>query len=1361
MAKLNQRSALVLILVFSLGFAGAAQSVSWVSFQGGMKEEPNVKVLSSNEFSTLLQIEINGMFVEEIEEKGIIYHRLRLSNLASTQEIGSPELPVIGELVQIPDRSNVKITVVESETILLDGYRVYPFQQPVTDKDPLPGFFINEDVYSNNSIYPAEQAVLGDIGIMRDIRIVPARITPIRFNPVEEQLEVATRLIVELEYYGTSDQAVRTTPRRPISPRWSDMYKSLVINYDEFGEELDEGTDEFQVKYLFICTDEGPAAIINELAQFRNAQGYGVEVKLMEPAFDSDTEFRDYIHDLYVSDGLEYVMLVGDYCTVTGNTEMPMHYWVDSWSDSWYSMIDPWPNNGNDYYADISIGRMVYDDLTELQHQVDKTMGYLLNPSTEDNWAENCLLVAHEEEYPLKYTLCSEEIRTYAYSLQTPIFEQGYGGAGYTNDDVIDYLNSTGNGILNYRGHGSQTAWWHWGDTGDFNATHINQLTNEDKLFVHFDVCCDNMDFPGTNGNCFAESFMKADYGCVAIHSAIIPSYTIPNHDYDKEFFKAIFDEGIRNIGYASNFANVTVYNDHGWLGESNIRTYLWLGDSSIDPWTYTPQDLVVTHLPVVNIGATSLEVSVSMGDPVEGAMVCTQNAEVYSVGYTDVTGSVVIDLGNPLVQPGDLGLTVTCTNGLPYQVNIPVIPAAGPYVVADVCTVVDAAGWYPNGEMNYDETVALTLTMDNVGIEDAENVDVTISCADELMTIIDDTENYGTIVVDGSVTIDEGFAVMCDGSVDDGHVFLYTVSATDGVITWESYFAIQAYAPDVEFDQVTFTDIGGNNNNWLDPGETASMTVHVINNGGAGGFDISGLVSTTDPYITVTLAEADYGAILSGAPGEATFNVSADINTPQEHPATLHLDLSGLHGYTGGFDFEVLVGNILYDPTGPDNYGYVAYDPFDAPELPQFDWVEICADSGGPGTLIDFAVDDSCANLDLPFTFQYYGIDYDQFTIGTNGWIGMGTITTEDYSNSSIPNVDGPAPMIAPYWEDLSPQRPNSGGVWIWDDFDNHRCIIEYNHVEQYAPLDAFETFQVILYDPVYYPTTTGDGRILFQYKDMSAIATGVEGTVGIENSTETDGIQYLLDGTYETHGHSIQNGFAILFTTSQIMSNLTLDAEPLVDPIIIPSNGGNFSFDVDVVNNSNQVEIFDAWIELELPNGNPYEVMVVNNVTLGANSTLSRTMTQAVPGFAPSGIYAYKCIIGDHPNNIEAMDQFPFTKTGIGVASENDSWEVYGWDEEKDFAVLTPTSYFLEQNSPNPFNPITNISFGLPESGIVSLRVFNIMGREVAVLQDGRVEAGVHNVKFDASHLASGIYFYRLDTASFRAIKKMVLVK
>jgi hypothetical protein len=88
-------------------------------------------------------------------------------------------------------------------------------------------------------------------------------------------------------------------------------------------------------------------------------------------------------------------------------------------------------------------------------------------------------------------------------------------------------------------------------------------------------------------------------------------------------------------------------------------------------------------------------------------------------------------------------------------------------------------------------------------------------------------------------------------------------------------------------------------------------------------------------------------------------------------------------------------------------------------------------------------------------------------------------------------------------------------------------------------------------------------------------------------------------------------------------------------------------------------------------------------------------------------------------------------------------------------------PERYSLSQNYPNPFNPTTTINFALPKQGLVTLKVYNSLGKEVATLVDGFKNAGVYQANFNAVNLNSGVYFYSIQSEGFSEVKKMMLIK
>jgi len=117
--------------------------------------------------------------------------------------------------------------------------------------------------------------------------------------------------------------------------------------------------------------------------------------------------------------------------------------------------------------------------------------------------------------------------------------------------------------------------------------------------------------------------------------------------------------------------------------------------------------------------------------------------------------------------------------------------------------------------------------------------------------------------------------------------------------------------------------------------------------------------------------------------------------------------------------------------------------------------------------------------------------------------------------------------------------------------------------------------------------------------------------------------------------------------------------------------------------------------------------------------------------------------------------------------VTSGTSAWN---WAPNRRIVIVNPTGvknnqiakeFRLEQNYPNPFNPKTNISFEIPASAHVTVKVFDIIGNEVLTILDSKLESGKHEISWNAENYSSGIYFYKLVTEGFTATKKMILVK
>lgn len=143
------------------------------------------------------------------------------------------------------------------------------------------------------------------------------------------------------------------------------------------------------------------------------------------------------------------------------------------------------------------------------------------------------------------------------------------------------------------------------------------------------------------------------------------------------------------------------------------------------------------------------------------------------------------------------------------------------------------------------------------------------------------------------------------------------------------------------------------------------------------------------------------------------------------------------------------------------------------------------------------------------------------------------------------------------------------------------------------------------------------------------------------------------------------------------------------------------------------------------------------------------------------------YRINNGGHVWPGTGPDLPPFGITNRDINASSEIWNFFKRNPpptttSADFAEgKFPGSFQLQQNYPNPFNPSTNIEFSLPRSSFVSLKIYNLLGAEVATLLQAHKPAGGHTVNFDASALASGLYYYSLTAGDFRQTRKMLLLR
>ncbi len=1315
--------------------------------------------------------------------------------------VGYPLLPYAPvKLLLPPGEEAVTIYVETADPIVLgEGYRIshrlepYPLSMGPVNEPTQP----DEAVYSSDDPYPTELA--GDLQtqFMAGHGIAYAAMFPVSYRPVSG----------ELIYYPWLKVTVESQPsQRAQQAHWLNLKRTHAVQERLTGTVQNPEmssiygpqapTDPIGWDMLLITTNAF-APGYQDYVDYKNISGIMTVVETVEdiystyPGSDNQMKIRNCIIDYYQTHSISYVFICGDdehvpcrplYCSTSGYTD-------DLPGDLYYAGLDGnWNNDGDnqwgepgeeDYIGEVAVGRSCADTGPEINNFNNKNMMYQTDPVTSE--LERALMTGEDLGWPIWAWEYKEEIRlgssNWGYTtvgfpgnFQVATLYETPGNSWSAMTDLLPLLNQ-GPNMVNHLGHANYdyVMQFYTSQITDVNFT--NDGTNHNFFIGYSQGCmCGGFD---QSTDCIIEAFTTIGCGAVAFVGnsrygwGDLSTTNGPSQHFDRQFFDALFAEDITTLGWMNQDSK----EENIWLIPSD-NTIRWcyyelnlFGDPTLDVWTAEPGVFTPTYNSAVLLGSQTFQVSAL---PQDALVTISMENVVIGQGEANATGVATITFDQPLQQLGILDIYVTQHDMLPYFGTIQVIPPSGPYVIYSSSIIEDAVTGNGNGQLDYSEAVELTMTVENVGVANAIGVTLTLSSTDPIVTITDPSEYLGDINAGMSGTVYNGFALEIGPDVEDGYGIQFMLSATDGVDTWESYFVIVAHAPEVVYASHYIQDPTGNNNHNLDPGETADIEITMTNEGSCFVEEVTIDIATNDPYVTTVYMEVNIGLLQPGESATGTLVIIASPDCPQEYVARIFIDIEGTLGYNASDEFDIIVGDILYNPTGPDNYGYTAYDPFDAPEMPVYEWVEICADSGGPGELVNFTSDDQVLHYLLPFAFQYYGSTFDSLTVATNGWIAPGIVREEDYSNSGIPNADGPEAMIAPYWEDLSPQRTNSGKVWQWYDATEHRLIVEYNHVEQYAPTGAFETFQVILFDPAYYQTGTGDGRILFQYKQMSNSVQS-EGTIGIENPAENDGLQILFDGDYDQYVQHVQNGLAILFSTPSSTPQFNVDVT-YISGSPVPASGGYLELDLYLQNLETTSLNFDLWIAMEYEGGTP-STLALRNLTFPAGHIIDRPgMMWPIPSGYAAGNYMYWCRVGAEPIQVWAEDGFPFVKSGTYSGSEfmafvPDESLPYPFDvvagEGEDLLAAAPEEYSLGQNYPNPFNPLTTISFGLLEDVHVNLSVYNINGQVVATLVDGVRDASIHEVSFDASQLSSGIYFYRIEAGDFSAVRKMVLMK
>jgi len=1129
--------------------------------------------LSSNLEMTEIEFSLDEYVIEELSENGTNYQRISYFDAGEFLEIGKPDLPRFSKLVAIPNQGEIAVNILTFEEVIIQDINIYPRQRLQSESQPNDrSFVIDEEFYTNGEIFPGKIVELGESAIMRDFRIVNLTINPFQYDPIKKELTIIKNIELEITSSRNGGENIKTINSKK-SRFFEPLYESTIVNYNSI---ITRDEEYQQPSYLFIYPENASVLqTLDYLTDWKHQKGFEVVAASTSETGTELNQIKNYIQNAYDNwlNPPEFVCLVGD---AGGNFSIPTGHidpgQYNGEGDQYYTLLE-----GDDILADVLIGRLSFNDLFEFQTIVSKILNYEKNPymgNTE--WYDKALMLGDPTDSGPSCVdtkvFIKEMIDEHAPNI---ICEEVYSG-----NWVYQINNNLNSGVtyFNYRGFANMSGWDNY-DT--------ENLTNGYMLpFVAHPTCITG-DFEGTN-DCRSEAFLKAGSPTVpkgaiaAFGTATGYTHTCFNNCIDAGTFYGIFADRIYNAGGALNRGKINLYlnypgNPNNWVNRFSYWNSL-MGDPGMELWTGVPQELSVIYASQIALGSNYLEVTVhdNSGTPIENAWISALlgDDEIFTTAFTDEQGLVILPI--EANSEGTVDLTVTKHNFIPHLGSFEILQGETFVNVLEHEIDDDNSGTSSgnnDGNINPGEDIELRVNLQNYGTITANSVSATISSENEFITITDNTEDYGNIDAGSSSLSTDDFDISIHPDILGGTEIKIDILIEDNSGNeWNDIIYLNVEGAYLDVSSYTVFD---NDNNILDPGETAEISLFISNLGLVDANDVYGTISCSNSDIIIVDAEGYFGNIEAGeevSNNDNRFEITANTTIYPGTQIVFEIQLYNSDGYDNTLTFIFGVGEILVtDPLGPDEYGYYCLDDEDTGyyNAPEYQWIEIDPDHGGPGTVIqlyDQGNEGDTEDLELPINFRFYGNDYSDITVCSNGWISPGTTDNNSFMNWQIPGSLGPSPIIAPFWDDLI---IGNGNVCYYYNETLHCFIIEWSHLQnEYNGIE--ETFQAILYDADYYPTSLGDSVIKFQYQTVNnvdqgfyngfLVGHGLYATVGIEDPTGTIGLEYTFNNEYPTASKVLENEMAILFTGPPVFAE-----EPYLVLGTIEISGGNGNGNVD----------------------------------------------------------------------------------------------------------------------------------------------------------------------------------------------------
>lgn len=673
-------------LTLLLSLVASIANAQWISLEKSaiIESIPKVSVLSNTKTSTIINIDLPGFTITNKRVAGLDYHQIDLLTDSNITEVGAPALPLVSNLIAVPDNAAVSVEILETGAITTyENINMLPARESWFEGDEETTYNKNMSRYSASEMYPAQQVTLGKPAIFRDYRIVRIAVSPMQYNPVTKQLSVASSIKVRLNY--TNDREAvnpKIKNTKAISPTFDKLYKSSILNYDSI---VSTKSTEDEVHDLMLCIV--PDALYEDFlpyADWKKRTGIDVHITKFSDIGATATNpitIKNHITDAYNTWDVPptYVLLVGDDGIVPVKIYNSTY---DSYSGAWENYFVE--VDGDDYIPDMLIGRLTSKYNYRLKVLLNKFIKYEKEPYIEENAWFRKGLCASNNAYDSQVTtkeftrdvMLNDGDFTFVDAMMS---DGGWGGEGcsYGVGDVVSAINE-GRSFVNYRGEGWYDG-WHASCT-PFGVSDLSSVNSGRKNTFFTSIGCGVANFANSS-ECFGEKLLELgeefeQNGAIAFVGPTTNTHTAYNNKMDKGIYVGMFQEAMNTPGEAlarGRLYQMNVFGEDDNAVEHHHRLYCVLGDPSIHIWKTTPLAINASHVSFLEVGDNNVAVGVSYQDggaPVENARVTLTNENgLFATGTTDISGNVIITAN--IADVGILNVTVIGNDVIPYEGTI------------------------------------------------------------------------------------------------------------------------------------------------------------------------------------------------------------------------------------------------------------------------------------------------------------------------------------------------------------------------------------------------------------------------------------------------------------------------------------------------------------------------------------------------------------------------------------------------------------------------------------------------------------------------------------------------------------------